>query len=175
MSASVRIGMRLAAISTLGTRHIRPTAARSSGLKGMRLPKTAKLIAPVPMVVSSKVCPSGSARATNSPPTLPEAPGRLSTTTCWPSRAERRSAVSRPTKSVVPAGVKGMTRRMGRLDSPCAKAGSGNPAPMARAPKLRRVIMVFSLPVSELWCKVAREPRQINLSAWVSVWAIPPL
>ena len=64
---------------------------------------------------------------------------------------------------------------MGRLDSPCAKAGSGNPAPMARAPKLRRVIMVFSLPVSELLHKVAREPRQINLPAWVSVWAIPPL
>jgi len=46
---------------------------------------------------------------------------------------------------------------------------------MARAPKLRRVIMVFSLPVCALPIKVAREPRQINLPARVSVWAIPPL
>ena len=39
----------------------------------MRSRNTAKLIAPVPIVVSSSVCPSGSLRATNSAPTLPVA------------------------------------------------------------------------------------------------------
>src|SRR6218665_2302126 len=44
---------------------------------------------------------------------LPGGVGRLSTTTCWPSRAPRRSATTRAPVSVTPPGVKGTTRRIG--------------------------------------------------------------
>ena len=69
--------------------------------------------------------------------------------------------MSRPTKSVVPAGVKGMTRRIGRVESPCAKAGMGKAAPSESAPRLRRVIMILP-PKGSIRAKVAREARQIN-------------
>jgi hypothetical protein len=44
---------------------------------------------------------------------LPEAPGRFSTTTGWPSLGDRRSATKRAMKSGPPAGVNGTTSRIG--------------------------------------------------------------
>src|SRR6218665_2134514 len=55
---------------------------------------------------------------------LPEAPGRLSTTTCWPSRAPARAATRRAPAAVMPM----------RIASPLAAA-------MASASTLRRGIL----------------------------------
>jgi hypothetical protein len=63
-------------------------------------------MAPPLMVCISRVWPSGSACATTWLPMLPPAPGRFSTTTCWPRRRPSGSLSSRAAMSVVPAGVK---------------------------------------------------------------------
>jgi hypothetical protein len=44
---------------------------------------------------------------------LPPAPGRLSTTTCWPSLSFRRGTSMRTTASALPPGGKVTTMRMG--------------------------------------------------------------
>ncbi len=55
---------------------------------------------------------SGRARATARCPTVPEAPPRLSTTTGWPSSADRRGASTRTTVSVEPPAAQGTTMVM---------------------------------------------------------------
>ena len=54
---------------------------------------------------------------------MPEAPARLSTTTCWPRPSESFGASRRPSTSTLPPGAKGTTIRRGRdgNDSDCAK------------------------------------------------------
>jgi hypothetical protein len=63
--------------------------------------------------VSSAVCPSGAARATSAAPTLPAAPGLLSTMTGLPSAPESLSEMMRPIRSSGPPGVNGLTSRTG--------------------------------------------------------------
>ena len=63
---------------------------------------------------SSRVWPSGVARATCPMPMLPAAPPRLSTTTCWPSDWLSESDRIRAMMSVGPPGANGTTTVMGR-------------------------------------------------------------
>ncbi len=72
------------------------------------------LMACVPTVPMSSVYPSGGLLATRSEPMLPPAPGRLSTTTDWPSDSVSLCAAARASMSVVPAGRK----RNDQLDRP---------------------------------------------------------
>src|SRR5262249_17917080 len=63
----------------------------------------------MPMWPSSKVWPSAAARATKAEPTLPPAPGRLSTITGRPNAGEIFSPTERAKMSVRPPGVNGTT------------------------------------------------------------------
>src|SRR5918992_705777 len=62
----------------------------------------------------SRVWPSGEARATVSVPITPDAPERLSFTTCWPQMSLRCCENSRPTKSAGPPAGNGIIMRTGR-------------------------------------------------------------
>src|SRR5690349_3008266 len=65
---------------------------------------------------------------------LPDAPGRLSGTTCWPRRLLMKSAMVRPAVSVTPPGENGITRRIGLFGyADCAIAPGAAAAPRARA------------------------------------------
>ncbi len=70
----------------------------------------------------SSVCPSGGDLATISPPIMPPAPGRLSTTTGWPSSSLRPGATARALISTLPPGANGTTIRMGLTGKVCACA-----------------------------------------------------
>ncbi len=97
---------------------------KSLSVSNGTLANTCGLMTSVPSKPSTSVWPSGAAPATACVPLLPPAPGRLSTPTCWPRRAPRRSATTRAPVSVTPPGVKGPTRRIGLLGkSACASAG----------------------------------------------------
>src|SRR3954471_24817549 len=75
---------------------------------------------------------------------LPVAPGRFSTATGWPSAGASRSAISLAAMSVVPAGGKPATRRMGRLgQGDWARARPGSRA--GAASRLRRRIRLLHL------------------------------
>ena len=69
----------------------------------------------------SRVRPSGAARATYWLPMAPEAPGRFSTTTLWPSAVASTGAARRAMMSMPVPGVKGAMMVMGPS---CAKAGA---------------------------------------------------
>src|SRR5256885_1412240 len=57
-------------------------------------------------------------------PMVPPAPGRFSTSTCWPSAAESLSATGRAMVSVAEPGVKGTMMRMGLEGNDCAIAAA---------------------------------------------------
>ena len=132
----------------------------------------------------SSVYPSGGARTTSSVPTLLPAPGRFSTTNCWPSRSESHWPTKRATMSVDPPGANGTIKRTGRVGYVCPFAMSGTTgraaAPAARCRNRRRgSLMVLSqrsfcgtsLPVpfanSERLYPIARWlPRCGNVSSW---------
>ena len=63
--------------------------------------------------LTSSVEPSGAARTTASVPVLPEAPGRLSTTTGRPRRSESFGPTVRAMRSMPVPGVKGTMSRIG--------------------------------------------------------------
>ncbi len=65
------------------------------------------------------------ARAATSMPTLPAAPARFSTTTCWPRNCVSPGWISLATKSEAPPGANGTITRMGwvgYLEASCAAA-----------------------------------------------------
>src|SRR5439155_13591811 len=70
----------------------------------------------------STTWPSGALFATISVATMPEAPGRFSTTTGWPKLSDSFWAMSRPTMSVEPPGAKPSIRRTVRVGYACANA-----------------------------------------------------
>ena len=70
----------------------------------------------------SMTWPSGGALATISLATMPEAPGRFSTTTGWPKLSASFWAMSRPTMSVEPPGEKPSIRRTVLVGYACANA-----------------------------------------------------
>src|SRR4051812_14425292 len=53
---------------------------------------------------------------------LPLAPGRFSTTTCWPSRCPSGSAITRALLSATPPGANGTMMRIAFAGQSCAKA-----------------------------------------------------
>jgi hypothetical protein len=55
---------------------------------------------------------------------LPPAPGRLSTTTCWPSLSLSRGTIIRTTASVLPPGGNVTTMRIGLLGKSGCVAGA---------------------------------------------------
>src|SRR5215212_6964807 len=65
--------------------------------------------------IMSSVWPSGAAFATASAPIVEPAPGRLSTTTGWPSALAKPSDITRATTSVKPPGENGTTSVTGLL------------------------------------------------------------
>ena len=54
---------------------------------------------------------------------VPDAPGRLSITTVWPSTGRRFSAITRAVRSVLPPATKGTIILMGREGQAWASAG----------------------------------------------------
>jgi hypothetical protein len=97
------------------------------------------LIGPIRMV-----CPSASARATRAAPVVPAAPATFSTTTCWPSVADIRSATSLATISVGPPAAKGTTIVMGREGKVWAVAGMAAVAARTAASASLLVITISS-------------------------------
>ena len=71
---------------------------------------------------SSSVWPSGRALAASSAEMLPFEPGRLSTTTFWPSRCPSGAPTVRAITSVAPPGGNDTMIRIGRLGKDCALA-----------------------------------------------------
>jgi hypothetical protein len=67
------------------------------------------------VVVSSSVYPSGGDFATNSAPSAPPAPARLSTTTCWPRLLESFCARRRPSWSGAPPAESATISLIGRF------------------------------------------------------------
>jgi hypothetical protein len=61
--------------------------------------------------------------AASSPPILPLAPARLSTSTCWPQESESFCATMRVTMSVAPPGENGTMTRTDLTGKLCASAG----------------------------------------------------
>ena len=85
-------------------------------------------------IPNNKVCPSGSARATNSVAILVEAPGRLSTTTDWTHRGVSLCANARASRSLPLPGVNPMTMRTGldgQGDCACAPGAKTAAQPAA--------------------------------------------
>ena len=74
------------------------------------------------LFASNRVCPSGADFAAMALPSTFPAPGRLSTTTGWPSLSVNRAPTSRATKSTPPPGVTGTMSRMVRVGYVCAHA-----------------------------------------------------
>src|SRR5688572_13301522 len=66
----------------------------------------------VPSTADSSVYPSGADCATACAPMVPFAPGRLSRTTCWPTRAPSRSDIARVALSTMPPGGTGTMMRI---------------------------------------------------------------
>jgi hypothetical protein len=62
---------------------------------------------------SISVYPSAGARATSLPPSVPPAPGLLSTITGWPSALASGSEIARATMSLAPPAAKVTTMRIG--------------------------------------------------------------
>ena len=65
------------------------------------------------IVAIHSVCPSGADLATSSAPISPEAPARLSTTTCWPHSSVRRVPSRRAMTSGPEPMVVAVIMRMG--------------------------------------------------------------
>src|SRR5688500_1052921 len=85
-----------------------------------------------PGFARSNVYPSGPAFATVSAPIAPPAPGRLSTTNCWPNDSVSFCPTSLAMMSFDAPGVNGTIQRTGRLGKPAAlsaaHAAAENPA-----------------------------------------------
>ena len=77
-------------------------------------------------VLTSRVWPSGCARATCETPMAPPAPARFSTTTDWPSASPSAGARVRATTSRLPPGAKGTTSVTGFCGNFCARAGDAS-------------------------------------------------
>ena len=75
------------------------------------------------VLANTIVVPSGAARAALRMAMTPLAPGRLSTTTCWPSAAESLAATIRAIVSLPPPGGNGTIMVMVRLGKSWAAAG----------------------------------------------------
>src|SRR5262245_17156072 len=65
------------------------------------------------------VCPSGVARASNAVASMPLAPERLSTITCWPQLSVNRAASIRALMSVAAPGGYPSSMRTGRVGDHC--------------------------------------------------------
>ena len=106
----------------MSNRPSKDTGAKSvRGLKGRALNRPA--LTAVPLDMSSRVWPSGSALATNSAATMPPAPGRLSMTTGWPRLTDSCCATARAVRSATPPAPKGTTMRRGlEGKAACAQA-----------------------------------------------------
>jgi hypothetical protein len=82
---------------------------------------------------------------------LPPAPGRLSTTTCWPSFSLSLGTSMRTTASALPPGGKVTTIRIGLLGKslplPCARAGPASSAQAATSgTRTRAKFLVIVVP-----------------------------
>ena len=114
--------------------------------------------------LTSRVWPSGAARATSAVATMPVAPGLLSTTTLVPSSLLSHSAMNRLKMSAPPPGPLGMTRRIGlpagQADWARA-AGVANAVPRApsAASTLRRWEEVISVSLDSGLVMVCRSWR----------------
>ena len=91
-----------------------------------------------PLLMSSRVCPSGRAEATAWLATMLPALGLFSTTTACPRVRAICSATARAVRSAIPPGANGTTSVMGRSGN---RAASAQPAAMAGS---RPAVAAFS-------------------------------
>ena len=125
--------------STLGTRSICVTGAKSfTGSYGSLL-NSQGLMPCEAVVAMPRVSPSGAALATALTPMLPPAPGRFSTMTV-PSAGFTASARMRAVMSIGPPAPNGTTMRV--TLSVWASAGAASVAARARVRRCRRVFTV---------------------------------
>src|SRR6266550_1614402 len=110
-------------------------------------------------LTTSKVEPSGVARAATMPPMVPPAPPRLSTMTGWPRRWPTCAATGRAKMSFEPPGGNGTIQSMAR-DGRQSAAHSGAASPPASRPPsaVRREMFI------ERWIMSADAPLSANLA-----------
>src|SRR4029079_14077629 len=96
---------------------------------------------------SSRVCPSGVARATDALPMTPPPPVRFSTMALCLNSFCSTSPASRPRMSVVPPGVNGTTMVIGPDGYCCANAAPDNIV-RSRVVPINRAAMVISTSVN---------------------------
>src|SRR3954471_1915716 len=77
---------------------------------------------------------------------MPAAPGRLSTTTCWPSPAASCVETSRASRSLPPPGANGTMRRSGLVGYSAAAALKESAAAKAIPKKRRSVSKIIYVP-----------------------------
>src|SRR5262245_44077913 len=92
----------------------------------------------VPVYPNMIVYPSGVLLAICLAATVPPAPARWSTMTCWPSVSESLSAMIRAMMPVLPPGGKVSTIVIGRIGYACASAKRGTAGSAATAEARRR-------------------------------------
>src|SRR5260370_3205239 len=110
--------------------------------------------------------PSGSVLAPALVPTVPPAPGRLSTTTFSPSSSLILSAITRPTIEVEPPGANGMTSvmlRFGKFWACASTCAPGKPNIVAAAQSQIVQIRIFGEP-----------PRGLSFCLSSSKFLLPP-
>src|SRR5262249_7215030 len=99
----------------------------------------------LPRLDTTKVYPSGDARATCSCPTMPPAPGRCSTTTGWAGTGPSRAATRRASRSAVPAAENGTTSLIGRLGQLSAATVGAATIPAHNTNAMRSIRMLLRL------------------------------
>ena len=118
------------------------------------------------------MCPSGVALATALVAIAPEAPGRFSTSTGWPSRSESLGWMMRATVSLPPPGAKGTMSVTGRVGNACAKAAPVAAPNAAKSAALAMNLMPVSL--DRFYARDAGGKLQSNASlrTWVAAPAM---
>src|SRR5947208_13868347 len=141
-SGTVLAGRAGLTTSKSGVEATRLIKVKSLTLSYGSLPYRLALIACVVASQKYSVYPSGADLTTISVAIVVPAPGRLSTTTCWPRFKDSLALRARASTSETPPGVNPTTRRMGLFGYACAQAFA---LKIARAKTASARIMIGSL------------------------------
>src|SRR4051812_19082135 len=88
----------------------------------------------VPLPATTMMWPSGTDCITTCAEAIMPAPGRFSTTTCWPTFSDIFCAMMRAVMSATPPGANGRMKRIGLVGKACAEAPLLNTAARHSAP-----------------------------------------
>jgi hypothetical protein len=125
------------------------------------------------LLSSSRVWPSGTARATRWLATMAPAPGWLSTTTGWPRLRASASPTARAVRSAMPPGPKGTTRviaRSGKRACACSRPGRPRTAPAASQWRRCRSMSKAAMPGMLSRRKRCRRPIAPRARCRVPAW-----